>query len=181
VLARAFDDDPWVDWLAREGPRRGAAIRELFRLSLDLALRHDECWTTEALEGAALWIPPGCWPVGRWARLRSLPAAARISGAGRLLEIGRRTWGIAAAHPTEPHHYLMQLGVDPPAQGRGIGRRLLGPALARCDADGVAAYLETARESNLGFYRRHGFEVASRHDLPGGPTVWGMRRPPPER
>jgi ribosomal protein S18 acetylase RimI-like enzyme len=177
VLARAFDDDPWIDWLARKGPRRGAAIRELFDVSLrGMALAHDECWTTTSLEGAALWIPPGAWRLRLWDQLRLLPTAARISGAGRLLHIGRSTAGIARAHPGVPHYYLLQLGVDPPAQGKGLGRRLLGPVLERCDRERLPAYLETAREANLAFYRRDGFEVTSEHAIPGGPTVWGMLR-----
>jgi ribosomal protein S18 acetylase RimI-like enzyme len=180
VLARAFDDDPWVTWLARKGPRRGAAIRELFRISLaKLALQHDESWTTPDVQGAALWIPPGKWQVRAWDQIRMLPAAVRISGARRLLEIGRSTAGIAKAHPAEAHYYLLQLGVDPPAQGKGLGRRLMAPVLERCERERVAAYLETARESNLRFYRRDGFEIASEHPIPGGPVVWGMWRPKP--
>ena len=180
VLARAFDDDPWVNWLARKGARRAAAIRELFAVSLrDLALRHGECWTTDSVEGAALWIPPGEWKVGFWDQLRFVPSAMRISGAGRLFEIAKGTTSIAKAHPSERHWYLLQLGVDPPAQGKGIGRRLMAPILERCDREKIAAYLETARESNLGFYRRDGFEITSEHPIPGGPTVWGMSRPAP--
>lgn len=180
VLSRAFDDDPWVNWLARKGSGRAAAIRELFAVSLrDLALRHGECFTTESLEGAALWIPPGEWKVRLWDQMRFLPAAIRISGAGRILEIGKGTTSIAKAHPTQPHWYLLQLGVDPPMQGKGIGRRLMAPILERCDRDHIAAYLETAKESNLPFYRRDGFEISSEHPIQGGPVVWGMFRPAP--
>jgi ribosomal protein S18 acetylase RimI-like enzyme len=179
VLARAFDDDPWVDWLARKDARRGEAIRHLFRVCLaDLALRHDECWTTEDRAGASLWIPPGRWKVGLWDQLRLLPDAARVSGLRRLPSIGRSTAAIARAHPPEPHWYLLQLGVDPPAQGRGLGRALLRPVLERCDRERAGAYLETARESNLGFYARDGFAIRSVHEIPGGPTVWGLWRPP---
>ena len=46
-------------------------------------------------------------------------------------------------HPHEPHYYLSMLGVDPPAQRHGMGSALLGPMLARCDEEGVGAYLET--------------------------------------
>jgi ribosomal protein S18 acetylase RimI-like enzyme len=179
VLARAFDDDPWVTWLVRGDRRRPWGVRRLFEVCLDeLALRHDETWTDEARRAAALWIPPGRWKLGAWEQLRLLPDAGRISGWGRLAEVARASAPIARAHPRAPHWYLLQLGVDPPAQGQGLGRALLAPALARCDRDGVGAYLETARESNVAFYRRDGFELRGEHALPGGPTVWTMWRGP---
>src|SRR4030042_2003645 len=68
-----------------------------------------------------------------------------------------------------PHHwYLSTLGVDPPRQGQGIGGALLQPVLARADAEGLFCFVETEKEENVRFYRRHGFEVAAEHDLPSG-------------
>ena len=58
---------------------------------------------------------------------------------------------------------------------------MLGPVLARCDEDGVRAYLESSKEQNIPFYRRHGFEVTGEVRLPGGPPVWTMRASPGRR
>ncbi len=80
---------------------------------------------------------------------------------------------------TEPHHYLMVLGVDPPRQGQGVGSTLMAPVLARADASGLACYLETNKEINVKLYRKHGFEVVYEGHLPdGGPQLWTMKRPP---
>jgi ribosomal protein S18 acetylase RimI-like enzyme len=77
------------------------------------------------------------------------------------------------------HWYLATLGVDPPRQGQGIGGALLRPVLAQADGEGLFCYLETEKEENVRFYRRHGFEVAAEHDLPnGGPHFWTMKRKP---
>jgi ribosomal protein S18 acetylase RimI-like enzyme len=79
----------------------------------------------------------------------------------------------------DPHWYLMILGVEPERQGQGIGSALISPTLARADADGLPCYLETAKEQNLAFYRRHGFEVRHEDDIPGGgPRMWMMIREP---
>jgi len=36
------------------------------------------------------------------------------------------------------------------------------PILEHCDSEGMPAYLESSKESNIAFYRRHGFKVDRR-------------------
>jgi ribosomal protein S18 acetylase RimI-like enzyme len=81
-------------------------------------------------------------------------------------------------HPVLPHYYLSVIGTDPDQQGGGIGSALLAPVLSRCDSEGVAAYLESSKESNVGFYARHGFTVTDKVELPDGPPLWFMWREP---
>ena len=65
-------------------------------------------------------------------------------------------------HPHEPHWYLAVLGTDPSFQRTGAGTALLEPVLARVDAEGLPAYLETQKEANLAWYGRFGFDVVER-------------------
>ena len=84
---------------------------------------------------------------------------------------------MAEVHPSDPHWYLEILGTHPDWQRRGIASAVLAPVLGTCDADGLPAYLETQLESNVPFYRRHGFEVIGTKQLPdGGPNMWLMWR-----
>jgi GNAT superfamily N-acetyltransferase len=80
-------------------------------------------------------------------------------------------------HPLEPHAYLGLLGVDPPAQGRGLGGALLEAWLERVDAGALPATLETDRRENLRFYGRAGFVVVEQLDVVGA-HVWCLRRAP---
>jgi ribosomal protein S18 acetylase RimI-like enzyme len=75
------------------------------------------------------------------------------------------------------------LGTAAGSQGKGVGSAVLAPVLKRCDEDGIGAYLESSKESNIAFYNRHGFEVTRELPLPsGGPSVWLMwREPKPDR
>jgi len=53
------------------------------------------------------------------------------------------------------------------------------PVLEHCDADGLPCYLESSKQRNVPFYRRHGFEVVEEVHLPGdGPPIWTMWREP---
>jgi ribosomal protein S18 acetylase RimI-like enzyme len=83
-------------------------------------------------------------------------------------------------HPVYPQWNLETLGIRRAAQGGGICSRLLAPGVARADDAGLPCYLITAKEQNLAFYERFGFEATleALPLVPGGPTHWGMRRLP---
>ena len=102
-----------------------------------------------------------------------LPAFSRFLTMWRTLE-DRHRRDVAARH-----WYLWLLGVDPPRQRQGLGSALVRPVLTRADEEHVPCYLDTTRERNLTFYRRHGFEVAYEGYFPrGGPHLWTLRREP---
>jgi GNAT superfamily N-acetyltransferase len=65
------------------------------------------------------------------------------------------------------------IGVEPHAQGRGLGGALMKHAVERCDADGVLAYLESSNPRNLALYERHGFERVGEIQIGTGPLVTG--------
>jgi ribosomal protein S18 acetylase RimI-like enzyme len=88
-------------------------------------------------------------------------------------------WPIDAAFPADRPWYLAVVGVASEAQERGLGTRLLGPGLDRCDAAGGDCYLETDTAAAARLYARLGVATleAGAQLLPGGPTHWWMRRP----
>ena len=87
---------------------------------------------------------------------------------------------LADARPTGPDHYYLSLfGTRPEQRGRGLGMALLADNLARIDAEGRPAYLESTNPANLERYRSVGFVDAASFSLPdGGPTVTTMWREP---
>jgi len=146
--------------------------------------KHGEAYATAgSVQGAALWIPPGKYPLSTagmlLAGLMFVPLKFGRAAFGRLMSSLSYYEQLHKHDVPGRHWYLATLGVDPPRQGQGIGSALLRPMLARADAEGLFCYLETEKEENVPFYRRHGFEVAAEHDLPnGGPHFWTMKRKP---
>ncbi len=68
---------------------------------------------------------------------------------------------------------------DPAGQGQGRGAALLRSGLAKADAAGLPACLESSKPSNLPFYQHFGFTVQEEVRLPGDePTLWAMRHEP---
>ena len=182
ALASAFQNDPVIAWIFPNEHRRRGVLPAFMEFRLrKLAFPHDQVWMTADGAAAAVWLPPpGRWQLSRPQRLRLLllPSLVRF--------LGRRTASVLAGlermearHPQDPSHwYLFILGTEPAAQGRGLGSALLAQVLARVDADGLPAYLESSSERNLALYGRHGFEIIDEVAIPGGPRIWPMWREP---
>jgi ribosomal protein S18 acetylase RimI-like enzyme len=179
ALARAFEDDPVMSWIFRSESERLGRLERAFTLFLRrIWLQHEECYATDRLFGAALWLPPDKWHLGVAGQLRLLPSMISVTGRN-LPRLFTALNMIEKSHPKEPHYYLAVLGVEPEFQGRGFGGALMQPVLARCDRERIPAYLESSKRRNVALYERHGFRVVEELTLPkGGPPIWRMWREP---
>lgn len=180
VLARAFDDDPVFEHFLPLGRRdRDRRMERFFTGLFRSHLREPEP-STFVVDGrsVALWSPPGHWRMTVAEMVRFAPLAISTFR-GTVPRALQSFTVIEKKHPRDPHWYLAVLGTDPEHQGKGHGSAVMRPVLDRCDAEGVGAYLESSKESNVPYYERHGFEVTEQLTLPaGGPPVWLMWRDP---
>lgn len=176
ALVKAFDDDPVMTHIFRKG--RAKKSRAFFVSDSKRSLAKGALYTTAGgpPAGGAIWMAPGQWKIGGLELLGQLPMLFRI-GAEAPRALGLLSQ-VEKAHPEEPHWYLAVLGTVPEHQGKGIGSALIGPILQKCDDEGVPAYLESSKESNIPFYQRHGFELRDAINVKNGPTLWPMWRDP---
>jgi GNAT superfamily N-acetyltransferase len=135
---------------------------------------HGTAYVTDDFCGAALWLPPGVQPDGE-ALERVFRDTAKREHLDDLLATFEK---MDQSHPREAHWYLPQIGVEPNAQGRGLGTELMNHALARCDRERALAYLEASKPGNVPFYQRHGFEVIGQIQIGAAPPVTPMLRGP---
>jgi ribosomal protein S18 acetylase RimI-like enzyme len=184
LLAKAFHHDPHWSWVLPCESKRAQVMPWFMETWAKYCRECGEAYTTAGkVEGAALWITPGKYPLstaGMLLRGMMLLPLKFGPAAFRRLMSSLSYYDRLHKRDVPPRHwYLPTLGVDPPRQGQGIGSALLRPVLARADAEGLFCYLETEKEENVRFYLRHGFEVAAEDNLPsGGPHFWTMRRRP---
>lgn len=180
MLVRAFDDDPVPLYIFGDDRVRRAGLRKFFTIQLRHGyLPRGEVWTTEDRAGAAVWGLPDTHRSALVELYHLAPAMPQLFRGGRPLDALRLLGDVDAARPKTPHWYLATLGTEPIRQGQGVGSALLAPVLARLDAEGLPAYLESSKERNVPFYARHGFEVTGEIHAPkDGPTLWLMWRDP---
>jgi ribosomal protein S18 acetylase RimI-like enzyme len=137
-------------------------------------IKHGTAFVTDDLRAAALWLPPGAK-----ADNAALEKVFRDSVKRERLDDLLATFEkMEKSHPREAHWYLPQIGVDPSAQGQGLGAKLMRHALARCDQEQALAYLEASKPQNIPFYQGQGFEVIGQIQIGEGPVVTPMLRRP---
>jgi len=182
-LANAFYDDPVISWMIPDDEKRRRLGPFGFETWLGkIYMPKAEVYTDEARAVGALWAPPGKWRMSVGLQARLAPRMFRLFGVRRMPLILRGLATLDKAHPNDqPHYYLGILGTDPDHQGKGLGGAAMQPVLDRCDAEGLGAYLESSKEQNVPFYRRHGFEVTGEVRMPDGPPLWPMWRDPQPR
>lgn len=173
ALTLAFVRDPMMRWLFPSPESYLSHFPRFAEAFGGPAFGAGTAWLCEDGSGAALWLPSGVHPDGEAIASVVLGAIdpAKRATAGALMQ------QMAEFHPAEPHWYLAILGVDAVRQGQGQGAQLMREALARCDAEGLSAYLESSNPANVSFYRRHGFEVVGEIQAGDSPVSLPMRRP----
>jgi ribosomal protein S18 acetylase RimI-like enzyme len=180
VLARAFQDDPaWV-WLVPDPERRASLLPWLFRLGFDVTAA-DVYATPGRVLGASRWLPPGRQSMRIVPTIRALLTTPLRLGmaTGPFLAYGKAVEQLRAEVAGGAHWYLAGIGVDPPAQRRGVGSALMRPGIEGAAAAGLPAVLLTNNEANLAFYESQGFVVVRESKTPeNGPKAWAMVKQP---
>jgi len=184
LFAAAFRSDPVFDWLVPSATTRQRALERFFHFTLKRRIiPHGETWISANRLGAAAWIPPYS-PAARPSLaddLRMLPLILRLTGIARIARGAALAAAMEKAEPKEPYFYLAFIAVAPRLQGKGFGTLLLERSLARIDAVGANAYVDSSQARNLRLYERAGFsivrEIKARKDAPPLFAMWRPARP----
>lgn len=179
LFAAAFVTDPVMDWIARAGPKRAAALERFFFWLLSVrAIPFGEVWMSEDACVAAAWLPPDVPATagGFFEQIRLLPMFLRLCGLPRLGRGSAMADAMDKNHPHDPHFYLAFIAVAPRFQGAGLGATMLEATLKRADETGVPAYLENSNPKNTRLYERAGFVPQKNIAPPGAPPLMAMWR-----
>lgn len=185
MLARIFSEDPMFQYLFPPGKKQMAQLELALGFLLRLAGANGEIVRLGSEpDGLIAYYPPGRFPpsTGRilFEIVRAIPGAIpRWIPLRKIITNLRIMAQLEKKHPGEPHYYISIVAVNPSAQGRGLGGKLLEPLETRADAGKQLLYLETTNPKNHSFYERHGFTcIEEFQPLAGAPTVWRMLRRP---
>jgi GNAT superfamily N-acetyltransferase len=149
TVVAAFEDDPALrfffpdrDEYLSEAP---AFVGHLFDHRVGLGT----VWVVDGGSAVAMWNPPN-------AGYAEITAGLSTEALERL---DRFDAAVHAALPAQPYWYLGLLATHPDHAGKQWGRLAMAEGLSRAEADGLAAVLETATETNVRIYTDRGWRV----------------------
>jgi GNAT superfamily N-acetyltransferase len=180
TLSAAFDADPLWSWAFPDGDKRPAQYKTFFGLFVESAIPNGWVWTTNQAAAVAVWTPPGKSELSDEAEAKVEPFLIAELGAHAepVLQVMEH---FESARPEgQDFYYLSLLGTHPDHRGRGVGMTLLAANLARIDAEGMPAYLESSNPANNSRYELLGFKPRTEFSTPEGvhtvTTMWRKRR-----
>jgi GNAT superfamily N-acetyltransferase len=181
TIAAAFYGDPLWAWMFPDAQKRLEQHSTMFGFFVESAIPNGFVWVTDdAASAAAVWTPPAMKELSDEIEAEVEPFLTDALGdhAPAVLETIER---FDTARPEgPPFYYLSLLGTHPDHRGKGLGMRLLAENLARTDAEGAPAYLESSNPANTPRYERLGFRPRSSFSTPGGEhsvtTMWREAR-----
>jgi len=140
------------------------------------AFDHGTAYIADGGKAVALWLPPG---ISADEETMGTIAEEAIALRPDLAKAAEGVFeGMAKYHPKEPHWYLPLIAADPNWIGQGLGAALMKHALAKCDQNGVIAYLESSNPRNISLYERHGFRTVGKIQCANSPVLTPMLREP---
>ena len=174
ALNLAFASDQWTRWVWPDAYQYATYMPRAAEAYGGRAFDYGTAHVLENFAAVALWLPPGV----ESDEATFGEVVAESCGDQILRDLNAVIEQMAQFHPAGELWFLPMIGVDPVAQGRGLGSALLRHGLAACDRDGLPAYLETSNPRNLALYERHGFRVGKVIQAGSSPPVWAMLREP---
>ena len=174
VLVRAFAADPAARWVWPDLQQYLIHFPSFVRAFGGNAFAHGSAYYIDGYVAAALWLPPNIHPnEDTLINILQNTVSEQIQkDAFSVFEqMGRY-------HPSEPHWYLLIMGVDPHQEGKGFGSALLQYALIQIDRDSKLAYLESSNRRNIPLYERYGFELLGTIQEGTSPSIFPMLRRP---
>lgn len=176
TLTASFHEDPVMRWAFPDPVIRVRRLHTLWSfLAAHVYIPGGVCTTTDDHTAVALWRDP---TNPRSDDFRDTHGATFLEAMqGDMERLGALSQVMAAHHPPEDHWYLLAIGVQPAAQGRGLGGALLDHTLRALLPAGMPAYLEATSPRSRTLYQRLGFTDISAFSAEDSPTVWGMWYP----
>lgn len=173
TIVLGFAADPMARWASPDPAVYLDRRLEFFDAMGGAAFDHGTAFVADDGAAVATWLPPGVA-----ADHETMSAIIDDqTPASRKGEMDALFAKMAEFHLDEPHWYLPLIAADPTRQGEGLGTALMAAAVARIDADGRPAYLESSNPRNIPLYERFGFERAGEIQVGTSPPLTPMARP----
>ena len=174
TLTKAFFDYPDLSYYFPDPNKRHAQLKWMLLSGLVHAGRIGKVLTTEDRLGSMTLLLPGARNLNFWDFLASghLMAPLKMSRESLKKMQFCETYTMHIHHELmvgRPHFYIWYLGVDPNAQGKGLGTALILHVQTLAKLEHKPIYLETHTIPNVTYYEHLGFRALAENKIPDHP------------
>jgi hypothetical protein len=158
LLSRAFDTNVSVNFLVKQDSKRQARIRFLMDYAFETCMATGEVLWSDDKKACALIQYPDQKKTSAKSIWLNLQLLFKSIGLLRMGQILNREKVLKKNAPPASALYLWFIGVDPSAQGKGVGSAFVQEIIDKSVAMQRPIYLETSMVQNVPFYQKLGFE-----------------------
>ena len=174
TLTRAFFNYPDLSYYFPDLGKRQAQLNWMLLSGLVQAGRIGKVLTTDNGLGIMPLLLPGARQINFWDYLASGHLIAPLKMSRESLKKMQfcETYTMQVHHQfmvDRPHFYIWYLGVNPEAQGQGLGSALIRYVQTLAGDAQKPIYLETHTTSNVAYYEHLGFKTLAENKIPGHP------------
>lgn len=165
ILAKSFNSNSSVNYIIKQDSKREKRIRALMDYSFEVCSAFGDVFLSDDKKACALIVYPDKKKATLKSILLDIKLIFQAVGLGNISKTLKREKLITTIQPKVPMSYLWFIGVDPLAQGRGIGSKMLQEIIDYSNSNNRPIYLETSTVKNLPWYEKFGFEVYNEKEL----------------
>lgn len=158
LLSRAFDTNVSVNFLVKQDSKRQERIRFLMDYAFETCMGTGEVLWSDDKKACALIQYPDQKKTSVKSIWLNLQLLFKSIGLLRMGQILNREKVLKKNAPPASALYLWFIGVDPSAQGKGVGSAFVQEIIDKSVAMQRPIYLETSMVQNVPFYQKLGFE-----------------------
>ncbi len=152
ILAKSFDTNKSVNYIIKQDSKRKKRIWALMSYSFDVCLAFGDIFLSDDNKACALIVYPDKKKSNLKSTFLDVKLILYAVGFGNIGKTLKREKLIGSIQPKIQMAYLWFIGVDPTAQSRGIGSKLLQEVIDFSNSNNRPIYLETSTVKNLPWY-----------------------------
>lgn len=165
LLSKSFEANQSINYIVRQDEKRLRRIAALMDYSYEMCNLFGDVWLSEYRKACALVMYPHEKRTTFKGILLDIKLTFEAIGLDGIKKALDREHKIKTKQPKQAMAYLWFLGVDPTAQHKGIGSKLLRDIIAYANQKNLPVFLETSTLENLPWYERFGFKIYDQLDL----------------
>lgn len=166
ILVKSFDANSSVNYIIKQDENREKRLNALMNYSFQMCMMFGEVFLSGDNKACALIMYPDKKKMNLRSILLDLKLIVKSVGFANIKKTLRREKLINDIQPKILRSYLWFIGVNPEAQNQGVGSKFLQEIINNSNSKNRPMYLETSTVKNLPWYKKFGFEVYHKHDLP---------------